>query len=97
VIDFSDSHSLADFQQNADEHLKRLKASGKPEVLTVDGQPEVIIQSASAYQKLVDAAELFERLQVLRKSLDEANRGEGTPAKDVLREIRVRLGLGTDA
>lgn len=50
------------------------------------------MQDAEAYQKLVDAAELAQTAQALRKSLKEADRGEGIPAAAVLGKLRTKLG-----
>src|SRR5688572_26451355 len=82
-----DIRPLSDFQQNASEHIERLKQSGQPEVLTVNGHAEVVVQSAEAYQKLLDDVEELRNIRVLRQSLEEAKRGEGRPARQVLREI----------
>src|SRR5579864_2547350 len=46
MIDLANVHALSDFQRNAKKHIRRLKASGEPAVLTVNGQAEVVIQSA---------------------------------------------------
>ena len=93
MIDLNKIHSLSDFQRNTKKHLRRLKKTGRPEVLTVNGNAEVIIQSAAGYQDLLDAADLAETLPILRKSLDEARRGEGIPADEVFSQIRQKLGL----
>lgn len=94
MIDLNDIHSLSEFQRNTREHIKRLKATGKPEVLTVNGQAEVVVQSAEAYQKLLDSADLAESVNILRKRLAAVDRGEpGIPADEVLRDIRAELGL----
>ena len=52
--------SLTDFQRNAKAHLKRLKKSGRPQVLTVNGQAELVVQDAASYQKLLDELEQAE-------------------------------------
>jgi len=52
---------LTDFQRNTKLHLARLKKTGKPEVLTINGQAEVIVQSAKAYQELIDKLEEMEK------------------------------------
>jgi hypothetical protein len=44
-----DIGSLTDFSRNAKAHLKRLKRTGRPEPLTVNGKAEVVVQGASAY------------------------------------------------
>jgi len=54
-------YSLTDFQRNTKSHLARLKRTGKPEVLTINGQAEVIVQSAKAYQELIDKLEKMEK------------------------------------
>jgi PHD/YefM family antitoxin component YafN of YafNO toxin-antitoxin module len=55
-----DIGSLTDFARNAKAHLKRLKQTGRPELLTVNGKAEVVVQNATAYQRLI---ELLEKLQ----------------------------------
>jgi prevent-host-death family protein len=52
-----DIGSLTDFTRNTKAHLKRLKRTGRPELLTVNGKAEVVVQSASAYERLVKALE----------------------------------------
>ena len=56
-----DIGSLTEFQRNAQAHLKRLKRTGRPELLTVNGRAEVVVQSASAYQKLIESLEKLRR------------------------------------
>ncbi len=56
-----DIGSLTDFSRNTKSHLKRLKRTGRPELLTVNGKAEVVVQSASAYQRLLDSLEKLKR------------------------------------
>lgn len=93
MVDLSHIHSLTEFQRNAREHIERLKQTGKPEVLTVNGQAEVVVQSAEAYQRLLDEAEFALSLKALSRSIDEADRGEGRPAREALKEIAKRHGF----
>jgi len=95
MIDLANIRSLSDFQRNTKEHLKRLKDTGNPEVLTVNGQAELVVQSAAAYQKLLDLADLAESVKILRDRIAAADAGDkGVPAEHVLAEIKERLGLG---
>jgi hypothetical protein len=60
-IRIEDIASLTDFHRNSKSHIKRLKLSGRPEVLTMNGKAVVVVQDAAAYQKLlavVDRARL---------------------------------------
>jgi PHD/YefM family antitoxin component YafN of YafNO toxin-antitoxin module len=93
MIDLNDIHSLTDFQRNAREHVERLKQTGKPQVLTVNGQAELVVQSAQAYQQLLEDAEFTRSLKALRKSLQEAHRGEGLPARQIMEELARQQGF----
>jgi len=67
-------YSLTDFQRNARTHLDRLKQSGQPEILTVNGQAEIVVQDAAAYQAMVDKLEAIEGI---RKGLESMKQGKG--------------------
>jgi hypothetical protein len=82
MIALEDIHSLTDFQRNTKKHLKRLKATGRPEVLTVNGKAELIVQNAAAYEETLDA------IRGIQRGLDEMKRGTGKPAGKALDEIR---------
>jgi hypothetical protein len=56
-IRIQDIASLTDFHRNSSAHCKRLKASGRPEVLTVNGKAVLVVQDAAAYQRLLEAVE----------------------------------------
>ena len=97
MIDLNNIRSLSDFQRNTREHIRRLKRSGKPEVLTVNGKAEVVVQNAAAYQRLLDSADLADSVRVLGERLaGPRRRRKGIPADEVLAEIRTRLGLAVD-
>jgi len=56
-----DIGSLTDFARNTKAHLKKLKRTGRPQLLTVNGKAEVVIQNASAYQRLIESLEKLKR------------------------------------
>jgi PHD/YefM family antitoxin component YafN of YafNO toxin-antitoxin module len=56
-----DIGSLTDFNRNTKAHLKRLRRTGRPELLTVNGKAEVVVQNASAYQRLINLLEKLKR------------------------------------
>lgn len=87
-----DIHSLTDFQRKTREHLERLKETGRPEVLTLHGEAEVVVQDAEAYQELLDRLERAEAVAGLREGLDSMEEGEGRPLDDVIEEIRAGDG-----
>jgi PHD/YefM family antitoxin component YafN of YafNO toxin-antitoxin module len=55
MIDLNEILPLTVFQRNTKAHLRRLKETGTPLVLTINGRAEVVVQDAGAYQKLTEA------------------------------------------
>jgi hypothetical protein len=56
-----DIGSLTDFARNTKAHLQRLRRTGRPELLTVNGKAEVVVQNAAAYQRLIESLEKLMR------------------------------------
>ncbi len=96
MIQLRDIYSLTDFQRKTREHIERLKATGRPEVLTVNGRAEVVVQDAASYEKLLDLVDRAEAIVGIRLGLDSMQRGEGRPASQALGAIRERHGESRD-
>jgi prevent-host-death family protein len=88
-----DVRPLTDFKRNTSGYLTRMKRTRRPVVLTVHGKAELVVQDAQSYQELLDALDRAQAVQGIRLGLEQANRGEGIPARQVLAEIRQVLGL----
>ena len=56
-----DIGSLTDFTRNTKAHLTKLRRTGRPELLTVNGKAEVVVQNASAYERLLKSLEKLKR------------------------------------
>ncbi len=84
MISVQDIRSLTDFQRNTKAHLKRLKATGRPAVLTVNGKAELIVQDAAAFEDMLDA------IRGIQRGLDAMKEGTGKPFRQALDEIRVK-------
>ncbi len=89
----NDIASLTDFKQNTSEHLANLKKSGRPEVLTVNGTPEVVIQDVGAYQDLLAKAELMDTANAIQKGIAAHDRGEGTDMRNSIESIAKKHGI----
>jgi hypothetical protein len=88
MIDLRDICSLSDFQRKTRGHIRRLKRTGRPLILTVDGRAELLVQHAASYQALLDALEEAETVAGIRLGLESLARGEGRPAGEALAAIR---------
>lgn len=84
---------LTDFLRNHKAHLTRLKATGQPEVLTVNGKAEIVIQDAASYQEMLDRLERVETIAAIQEGLEAADRGEMKEASQVFAEMRAKYGL----
>ena len=93
ALDLVSIHSLSDFQRNAKDHIRKLKASGKPAVLTVNGQAEVVVQSAAAYQKLLEDHELLDSIRSISRGLEQAKRGLGRDMREFLEALAKEHGV----
>jgi hypothetical protein len=94
MVHVTDIHPLTGFLRNHKSYLERLAATGRPEVLTVNGKARLVVQDAEAYQKLLDVLDSIETEQIVRERLAALNNGEpGVPADQVLADIRKRLGI----
>jgi hypothetical protein len=87
MISVQDIRSLTDFQRNTKAHLKRLKATGRPAVLTVNGKAELIVQDAAAFEDMLDA------IRGIQRGLDAMKEGTGKPFRQALDEIRVKYKI----
>jgi PHD/YefM family antitoxin component YafN of YafNO toxin-antitoxin module len=87
MIALQDIRSLTDFQRNTKAHLRRLKSSGRPIVLTVNGRAELIVQDAVAFEDMLDA------IRGIQRGLDEMKAGKSEPARVVLDRIRAKYKI----
>jgi prevent-host-death family protein len=93
MIDVQDIHSLSDFQRNTKRYVRKLKTTGKPVILTVNGGAELVVQSAKAYQELLEDRELLDSLRRISRGLEQARRGEGRPAREFVNELARKHGI----
>jgi PHD/YefM family antitoxin component YafN of YafNO toxin-antitoxin module len=90
MLDVDDIRSLTEFQRNTRAHIKRLKRTGRPEILTVNGQAELVVQDARSYQKLLDRVDEAAQREKLRRSIAQFRAGKARHVNDVLDRIEAR-------
>jgi prevent-host-death family protein len=86
----NDIRSLSDFKRNTTELLDRIRKTGNPLVLTINGRAEVVVQDAEAYQQLLDRVETVEALQ---RGLADVKAGRTKPAREVFDRLRRKHGI----
>lgn len=96
MLDTREIHSLTDFLRNHKAHVKRLKKTKTPEVLTVNGKAEVVVQGAVSYQRMQERLHHMETLAAIQEGMASAERGELKPAAQVLDEMRQKIDRGIE-
>lgn len=86
MITLDNIHSLTDFKRNTSAYVEKMKDTKAPLVLTVNGEAELVVQSAKAYQELLDRIRQIEeelkraKLEALQSAIatgvEQIERGE---------------------
>ena len=82
MIDITqDIQPLTTFRNNSVASLKQLKKTGRPIVLTVNGRPEVVVQDAASYQRLLDLAARADVTEAIRQGRADVAAGRTLPVE----------------
>ena len=75
-----DIRPLAEFKRDTVRFMSRLKESGRPSVLTVNGKPALVVMDAEVWQDVSDRFEHARAVAAIRRGLDQARDGQGIEA-----------------
>ena len=75
-----DIRPLTEFKRNTTRFISRLRETGRPSVLTVNGKPALVVMDAKAWQDFQDRIEHARTVSAIGKGLDEARDGKGMEA-----------------
>ena len=70
---------VADFSRKPAASIKRLKETGQPKILAVNGKAEVVIQDAKAYEEMISLVHSLCRIAIAKQQHD---RGEAMAADE---------------
>jgi PHD/YefM family antitoxin component YafN of YafNO toxin-antitoxin module len=88
MLDLSrDIDSLSNFKRKTPAYLARMKKTGEPLVLTINGRAELVVQDAVSYQRLLDLSDRVESLEALRKSLEDVEAGRTRPMRQTIESL----------
>jgi prevent-host-death family protein len=80
-------YTLASFKRKTSELMARMKQSGRPLVLTVNGRAKLVVQDAASYRRLLEQAERAEMMQFLSESREDVVAGRTEPAIAALEHL----------
>jgi PHD/YefM family antitoxin component YafN of YafNO toxin-antitoxin module len=81
-------HSLTDFQRNTKAYVQRLADTKRPEVLTVNGEAQLVIQDARAYEEMLN---LLHSLKQINASLGDIEHERVKPVGEARKDSLKRL------
>lgn len=86
--------SLTDFLRNSKKHIEQLRQTHEPELLTVNGEAAVVVQEATAYEKMANLARQAAEDERLSQALLDlrAGRGEGLTLETAMDQLRAKYG-----
>lgn len=91
MIRLKNIRPLSEFQRHTKAQIEGLKKSGEPTVLTVNGQAEVVVMSAEAFQALIEAHEELKAVNAVHKGVLEARQGKGVSAEEAFDRLARKL------
>jgi PHD/YefM family antitoxin component YafN of YafNO toxin-antitoxin module len=93
MVPMDNIHPLTDFKRNTTAFRRRLKKSGAPAVLTVDGRAALVVLDPAAYQKMADAVDRAEAIEGIRKGLESMRQGKGRPMDEFFVGMRKKYHI----
>ena len=75
-----DISPLTEFKRDSARMIAQIKETGRPQILTVNGKPSVVVMDAAAWQDMQDQLDHAKAVAGIRKGLTQARAGEGTEA-----------------
>jgi len=71
--------------------VKKIKKSGNPLVLTVNGKAEIIVQDAKSYQRMLELLDRAETIEAVREGLASVRQGKTMSLDEFDKEMRKKI------
>ncbi|MBJ7540096.1 type II toxin-antitoxin system Phd/YefM family antitoxin [Marinomonas transparens] len=89
MFNSSNIHTVTEFSRKPADHIKRLRESKSPELLTVNGKAAVVVQDAQSYERMAALADYADSILTIRKALDE----DGQSLKSFTDKFEAKHGI----
>jgi prevent-host-death family protein len=87
-FDVKDIGPLTDFKRSTAKHLRRLKDTGRPQLLTINGRAELVVQDARSYQRLMEIVDRAEAIAGVIEGLEDVRAGRSAPVDEAFASVR---------
>ena len=92
MLDLEDRRPLSLLKEDATALIADIRKSGRPVVLT-EGETEVVVQDATAYQQMLDHIDELEAVAGIERGLADRDAGRGKSLADFERDFREKHGI----
>ena len=93
MIRTTDIHSLTDFQRNSKSLIQKVTQTKNPIAITVNGEPEVVMQDARVYQEMVDELERVKLISTILEGEADIEAGRVREADEFFEELSRKHGF----
>ena len=91
MISLKDIESLTAFKRNTTAYVKKIKKSGNPLVLTVNGKAEIVVQDAESYQRMIELLDRAETIEAVREGLESVRQGKTMSLEQFDKDMRKKI------
>jgi len=84
---------LSNFTSNPAPFLEKLRQSGQPLVLTVEGHGDIVLQDAAAFRRGQQQLERMETIAAVKEGLRDVAEGRTQPMREALVDIARKHNL----
>jgi prevent-host-death family protein len=84
----TDIETLDNFKRRSKRQIHRLRQTGRPTVLTVNGKPAVVVQDAAAYQRQMERLMQLDVIEAVREGAADADAGRVEDAARFFKRLR---------
>jgi len=97
MIRMNDTFDVSEFTARPADFIDRLKRTGEPEYLTVDGEEALVLQDAKTYRRMWEELERLLAIEGIRRGLADAEAGRMMPADEFLDEMKRKFNIPDEA
>jgi len=83
----TETESLANFTNDPQRFLEKLRQSGEPLLLTEEGKDGVVVQDAATYQRFLQRVDQLEAIAAIKEGLQDMAAGRTRPMREVMAEL----------
>ncbi len=91
MISLKDTESLTAFKRDTAKYIKKIKKSGNPLVLTINGMAKLVVQDVESYQRILNMLDRAETIEAIREGLKSIRHGRIVSLSEFDKEMRKKM------